>query len=142
MTRPVARIWIARGLEEEPFARATARPETIGVGEVEPGEPTEIFVTRLIQAVGTVVVKEDAGAPDVGEKAVASQTPTLETATLEELSTASEPDRALYRASSRSRWRRRTRSRRLRDPEVLLEPDAAFGPGSRAPCRWASSTRR
>lgn len=118
VTRPTARIWIARGLEEEPFARATARAETIGVGEVEPGEPKEIFVTRLelpepgtywvlaepvggrkIQAVGTVVVKADAAAPDVGEKAVASQTPTLETATLEELSTANEPDRALYRTS-------------------------------------------
>lgn len=118
VTRPTARMWVAHGLEEQPFARGTARAERIGAGEVEPGEPTEIFVTRLrlpepgtywvlaepvggrkIQAVGTVQVKADAAAPDVGEAAPPSRTPTLETATLDELSTSKEPDPELYRSS-------------------------------------------
>jgi hypothetical protein len=118
ITRPTARMWVARGLEDEPFARGTARAEKIGVEEVEPGEASEIFVTKLqlpepgtywvlaepvggrkIQAVGTVEVKEDPAAPDVGEAAPASRTPTLETATLEELTTSNEPDRELYRSS-------------------------------------------
>jgi hypothetical protein len=54
---------------------------------------------RKIQAAGTVEIKADAVAPDVGERAIASQTPTLETATLEQLSTSNEPDRELYRTS-------------------------------------------
>jgi hypothetical protein len=118
VTRPTARVWVAKGLEEEPFAETTARAERIGVDAVEPGEASEIFVTELdlarpgtywmlaepvggrkIQAIGTVEVKRDAAAPDVGERAVASETPTLETATLEQLSTANEPDRELYRSS-------------------------------------------
>ena len=118
VTRPTARVWVAKGLEKAPFAETTARAEKIGVDAVEPGEAGEIFVTELelpkagtywvlaepvggrkIQAVGTVEVKEDAAAPDVGEKAIASETPTLETATLEQLSTANEPDPELYRSS-------------------------------------------
>ena len=118
VTRPTAKIWLARGLEEEPFAQTTARAERIGVDAVEAGEASEIFVTNLklrepgtywvlaepvggrkIQAVGTVVVKEKTEAPDVGDEAVASETPTLETATLERLSTSNEPDRELYRTS-------------------------------------------
>jgi hypothetical protein len=118
VTRPTARIWLAKGLKEEPFAETTARSEKIGVDAVEPGEARAIFVTHLelpepgiywllaepvggrkIQAVGTVEVKSDAAAPDVGERAVASATPTLENASLEELSTSNEPDRELYRTS-------------------------------------------
>jgi hypothetical protein len=118
VTRPTARVWVANALEEEPFAETTARAERIGVDAVEPGEASEIFVTELdlpdpgtywvlaepvggreIQAVGTVEVKADAAAPDVGEKAIASDTPTLETATLEQVSTSNEPDPELYRSS-------------------------------------------
>jgi hypothetical protein len=44
-------------------------------------------------------VKEDAAAPDVGEPAIAAKTPTLESASLEQLSTAKEPDPELYRSS-------------------------------------------
>jgi hypothetical protein len=118
ITRPTSRIWVARGLKDKPFAQTTARAEQIGVDGVEPGEASEIFVTNLelpkagtywvlaepvggrkIQAVGTIVVKEQAEAPDVGEPAVASDTPTLENATLEQLTTSNEPDRALYRSS-------------------------------------------
>ena len=119
VTRPTARIWLARALEAKPFAETTARSEKIGVGAVEPGEAEEIFVTELeldepgtywllaepvggdkkIQAVGNVVVKERTQAPDVGDPAPASDTPTLANATLQQLSTADEPDPELYRAS-------------------------------------------
>ena len=119
VTRPTARIWLARALEAKPFAETTARSEQIGVGAVEPGEAEEIFVTELeldepgtywllaepvggdkkIQAVGNVVVKERTQAPDVGDPALASDTPTLANATLEQLTTANEPDLELYRSS-------------------------------------------
>ena len=118
VTRPTARIWLARGLKQKPFARTTARAETIGVGRSEPGEATEIFVARLelakpgtywllaepvggrrIQAVGNVVVKATTAAPAVGAPAPASRTPTLAEAPLEQLTTASRPDRELYRSS-------------------------------------------
>ena len=118
VTRPTAKIWIARELKAEPFAEGTARAEPIGVTGPEPGEPTEIFVTELdlpepgtywvlaepvggrkIQAVGTVEVKERTAAPAVGAKAVVSETPTLENATLEELTTSTKPDRELYERS-------------------------------------------
>jgi hypothetical protein len=118
VTRPTAKVWIARGLEEEPFATATARAEPIGVDGVEPGEASEIFVTELeldepgtywllaepvggraVQALGNVVVKARPAAPAVGSKAIASDTPTLENATLEQLTTSNEPDPELYRSS-------------------------------------------
>jgi len=118
VTRPSARIWIARGLKERPFAQTTARSEEIGVEGSDPADATAIFVTNLqlpkagmywvlaepvggrkIQAVGTVVVKEQTAAPDIGEAAPRSQTPTLATATLAELSTSRVPDPDLHRSS-------------------------------------------
>jgi hypothetical protein len=118
VTRPKARIWLARGLKEAPFAETMAHSEPIGVGAVEPGEPEAIYVTRLeleqpgtywvlaeptggrkIQAVGNVVVKAKTQAPDVGDTAPPSDTPTLANATLEQLSTSKQPDRELYRSS-------------------------------------------
>jgi hypothetical protein len=118
VTRPTARVWLARGRTEAPFARTTARAEPIGLGKVEPGEPTEVFVARLrlpkpgnywllaepvggrkVQALGNVVVKPKTAAPNVGEQAIGSKTPTLANATLEQLTTAKVPDRELYRTS-------------------------------------------
>ena len=118
VTRPSARMWIARGLKEPPFARATARSEEIGVEGSDPADSEAIFVANLqlqepgtywvlaepvggrkIQAVGTVVVKKRTAAPDIREAAPASQTPTLATATLDELSTSRVPDPELYRSS-------------------------------------------
>jgi hypothetical protein len=115
VTRPTARIWLSRGLKARPYARTTARSEPIGVGGVEPGEAKAIFVThftvkkpgtywvlaepvggRKIQAVGNVVVRKKTLAPDVGDPAPATQTPTLATAPLAVLTTAREPDRELY----------------------------------------------
>lgn len=119
VTRPTARVWLARELDAVPFAETTARAEKIGVDGVEPGEAEEIFVVELeleepgtywvlaepvggekrIQAVGNVVVQEETQAPDVGAAPPASDTPTLANATLQQLSTADEPDPELYRAS-------------------------------------------
>jgi hypothetical protein len=118
VTRPTAKIWLARGLKSKPFATTTAHSESIGVGENEPGEPTDVFVAHLqlpepgtywvlaepvggkkIQAVGNVVVKSETAAPTVGAEALPSKTPTLANATLEQLTTSKVPDRALYRSS-------------------------------------------
>ena len=118
VTRPTAKVWLARGLKSKPFAQTTARSESIGVGETEPGEPTDVFVAHLqlpeagtywvlaepvggrkIQAVGTVVVKDETTAPAVGAKAIPSKTPTLADSTLEQLTTSNTPDKELYRSS-------------------------------------------
>ena len=118
VTRPTAKIWLARGLEAKPFAETTARAEKIGVGGAEPGVAQEIFVTELdlpepgtywllaepvggkrIQALGKVEVKEDPAAPAVGDPVPASKTPTLANASLDQLSTSNEPDRELYKTS-------------------------------------------
>jgi hypothetical protein len=120
VTRPTARVWVSRGLKRKPFAEATARAESIGVTGTEEGEPEEIFVTyldlpdpgtywvlaepvggRKIQAVGNVVVAADPAAPAVGEPAVASETPTIESTggDFAALTTADPPDRELLRHS-------------------------------------------
>jgi hypothetical protein len=118
VSRPTAKIWLARGLKSVPFAQTTARSEPIGVSGSEPGEAEAVFVAnfqldepgtywllaepvggRKIQAVGNVVVKEKTAAPDVGAQAVPSKTPTLRTSTLEQLTTSTKPDRKLYESS-------------------------------------------
>ena len=118
VTRPTARIWLARGLEEPPFAQTIARSEQIGVEGSDPADASAIFVTtfqlaepgkywllaepvggRKIQAVGTVVVKERTAAPDLGDAVPPSRTPTLATASLDELSTSRVPDPELHRSS-------------------------------------------
>jgi hypothetical protein len=121
ITRPTARVWVARALEAKPFAQATAQAEPIGVENREhDADSDEIFVTHLeldepgkywvlaepvggrkIQAIGNVVVTKDPAAPTVGERAIPSNTPTLESTggDLEALSTQKPPDRELLRTS-------------------------------------------
>jgi len=118
VTRPEAKVWVARGLKSPPFAQTTARSERVGIGASEPGEAEAVFVTNLelkqpgtywmlaepvggrkIQAVGNVVVKKRPQAPDVGERAPPSKTPTLGDAPIGRLSTSKVPDRELYRTS-------------------------------------------
>jgi hypothetical protein len=118
VTRPTARIWLARALEARPFTTTTARSEPIGVEGSDPADAEAIFVARFqldqpgtywllaepvggkkIQALGNVVVKERTAAPDIGASVPASQTPTLENATIKQLSTSRVPDRELYRSS-------------------------------------------
>ena len=118
VTRPTAKVWLARSLNGKPFLETTARSELIGVEGGDDADVGAIFVTRLeipkpgkywlltepiggrkIQAVGNVVVKDKPVAPAVGEQAVSSDTPTLENATIKQLSTSRVPDRELYRLS-------------------------------------------
>jgi hypothetical protein len=121
ITRPTARVWVARALEAKPFAETTARAEPVGVENKEhDADSDEIFVTHLeldqpgkywvlaepvggrkIQAIGNVVVAKTAAAPAVGDQAIPSDTPTLESTggELEALTTQSPPDRELLRTS-------------------------------------------
>ncbi len=120
VTRPTARVWVARALAEKPFAETTARAEPIGVESSEEGDAEDIFVAHLdlpepgtywvlaepvggrkIQAVGNVVVSDDPAAPAVGEKAIASETPTIASTggDFAALTTADPPDRELLEYS-------------------------------------------
>ena len=120
VTRPTARVWVARGLEQEPFAETTARSEPLGVDGSEEADAEAIFVTHLdlaepgtywvlaepeggrkIQAIGNVVVVDDPAAPAVGEPAVASETPTIASTggDFEALTTQNPPDRELLEHS-------------------------------------------
>ena len=120
VTRPTARVWVARGLEQEPFAETTARSEPIGVEGSEAADAEALFVTHLdlaepgtywvlaepeggrkIQAIGNVVVVDDPAAPAVGEPAVASETPTIASTGVdfEALTTQDPPDRELLEHS-------------------------------------------
>jgi hypothetical protein len=123
VSRPTARVWLSRSLEQAPFAETTATVEQIGIDQAH-GEPeadvSEIFVTHLnvaepgtywllaepvggrkIQALGNLVVHEKTKAPDLGDEAPASKTPTLESAggNLARLTTQEPPDRELLRHS-------------------------------------------
>jgi len=124
VSRPRARVWLARGLRQKPFYETTARRERIGAEgahrEAHGSEPTEIFVTHLdvsrpgtywllaepaggrkIQAVGTLVVNQRTRAPAVGEQAPQSRTPTIASTggKLGLLTTQEPPDRELLRHS-------------------------------------------
>jgi hypothetical protein len=118
---PTARVWVARGLQQKPFAEATAHLEHIGVPGGAKADATELYVVDLdlpqagrywmlaepvdadeaIQALGQLDVKARTTAPSVGDKAIPSRTPTLASTggNLRELSTATPPDPALYRSS-------------------------------------------
>jgi hypothetical protein len=119
--RPTARVWLARGLKQKPFAEATARLEPIGVPGGSTAEVGSIYVTELevaepgtywllaepdgaeqpIQGLGNLVVAEEFSAPVVGEQAPASESPTLASTggDFEALTTSEEPVRALYEQS-------------------------------------------
>jgi hypothetical protein len=118
ITRPTAKVWLARSLDGKPFLTTTAHSEPIGVEGGEDADVGAIYVTRLnilkagkywllaepvggrkIQAVGNVVVKDKPAAPAIGDAAVPSDTPTLKNATIKQLSTSRVPDRELYRIS-------------------------------------------
>jgi hypothetical protein len=121
VSSPTARVWVARGLQEQPFAEATAHLERIGVPGGAKADATELYVVELnlpragrywvlaepvdadeaIQALGQLDVKARTTAPAVGDRAIPSRTPTLRSTggDLSELSTATPPDPALYRSS-------------------------------------------
>lgn len=121
--RPRAQVWIARALNDRPYASGTATLEAIGVPGVsrdEEGHPTQIYVAHLsaprpgtywllaepvggrpIQAIGNVVVSAKSTEPGLGRPAIPSKTPTLrsERGNLAKLTTARPPDTALLRYS-------------------------------------------
>ena len=118
VTRPRAKVWLARSLQAKPFAEATARSEQIGVEGGESADVGAIFMTRMeiekpgkywilaepvggrkIQAIGNLVVKKKPAAPAVGDAAVPSDTPTLADAPIKQLTTSKVPDPELYRSS-------------------------------------------
>jgi hypothetical protein len=118
--RPTARVWIASGRDQKPFAQTTARLERIGISGVsEPaaGGVTRIYVTHLriprpgrywlvtqpagrtIKGVGVFDVRATLPVPKVGTEAPRSRTPTLAGAPATALTTARPPDRGLLRYS-------------------------------------------
>ena len=118
--RPTARVWVARGLKQAPFAETTARLEPIGVPGGDTADVGGIYVATIrtpaagkywfmaepvggtkIQALGNVVVARKSAAPSAGDRAIPSKTPTLASTggDLDALTTSRQPDRALYRSS-------------------------------------------
>jgi hypothetical protein len=117
---PVADLWLAHGLKEKPYGRAVARLVPIGVPGGDAAEVQHLYVAHLdvgrkpgtlwylaiprgtkIHALGTVLVRKHAEAPQVGERAIASTTPTLRSTggKLKVLSTSRHPDPGLYASS-------------------------------------------
>ena len=94
---PTARVWVADSLESAPFLETDAKLERIGVPGGDEADATHIYVASLrlpragkywflaepeggaekVQALGNVVVVKEDAPPDVGDPAVASETPTL-----------------------------------------------------------------
>jgi hypothetical protein len=119
VTLPTARVLVARDLESEPFLESSAKLERIGVPGGMEADATHIYVAHVrlpgpgkywllaepeggrdVQALGNVVVVEQDSALDVGEQAVASETPTLASTTdISELTTRVPPDESLLRYS-------------------------------------------
>lgn len=120
VTLPTARVWVARGLGAEPFLESSAKLERIGVPGGMEADATHIYVTRVrlprpgtywmlaepeggrkVQALGNVVVAAKDTAPDIGDTAVASETPTLASTggDFSKLTTRTPPDESLLRYS-------------------------------------------
>jgi hypothetical protein len=118
--RPTARVWISRGLKQVPYATTIARLEPIGVPGGDTADANGIYVAKVatptagrywymaepvggtkIQALGNLVVRKKSVAPSVGDRAIASKTPTLASTggDLAALTTARHPDRGLYEVS-------------------------------------------
>jgi hypothetical protein len=118
--RATARVWLATGTGRKPFARTTARLETIGVrGRSATTAVTRIYVAYLwiprpgrywlvaeptgarIQADGEIEVAAHSSSPAVGSPAPRSDTPTLRSPGIDigSLTTRRPPDLGLLRYS-------------------------------------------
>jgi hypothetical protein len=118
--QPAARVWLATGRDQKPFAQTTARLEPIGIpGRSEPaaGGVTRIYVAHLqiprpgrywlvtqpagrkIKGVGVFDVRPTQPVPAVGARAPRSRTPTLADGPAASITTARPPDRGLLRYS-------------------------------------------
>ena len=121
VTLPTARVWVADALDAPPFLETEAKLERIGLPGGDEADATHIYVANLrlpltgkfwllaepeggptkVQALGNVLVVKEDSPPDVGDPAVASDTPTLsstggDTSTL---TTRTPPDESLLRYS-------------------------------------------
>ena len=117
---PTARVWVAGALDAEPFLESTAKLERIGVPGGAEADATHIYVARVrlarpgtywllaepdggraVQALGNVVVAASDPVPDVGDRAIASDTPTTSSTggDLSKLTTRTPPDESLLRYS-------------------------------------------
>ena len=118
---PTARVWVSRALDAPPFLKDQAKLERIGVPGGDEADATHIYVARLrlpepgkywllaepegggekVQALGNVVVVAEDDPPDVGDRAVPSETPTLASAggDAASLTTRTPPDVTLLRHS-------------------------------------------
>jgi hypothetical protein len=118
---PTARVWVANSLESPPFLEDQAKLERIGLPGGDEADATHIFVATLpltrpgkywllaepeggaekVQALGNVVVVAEDDAPDVGDAAIASDTPTLSSSggDISSLTTRTPPDESLLRHS-------------------------------------------
>jgi hypothetical protein len=121
VTLPTARVWVAHELESAPFLEADAKLERIGLPGGDVADATHIYVANLplgrpgtywllaepeggatkVQALGNVVVVDEDAAPDVGDPAIASKTPTLSSTggDTSVLTTRTPPDESLLRYS-------------------------------------------
>ena len=121
--RPTARVWVAKSLNDKPFARTMATLEDVGVpgeSEAAAGDVRNIYVTRFripkagkyllvaepvggkpIQGLLDLNVKEKPAAPAIGSEAFPSRTPTLASTggDLKALTTRTPPDVGLLRYS-------------------------------------------
>ncbi len=121
VTLPNARVWVADALDEAPFLETDAKLERIGVPGGDEADATHIYVANLqlprpgkfwlvaepeggaskVQALGNVVVAKEDSAPDVGDPAIPSDTPTLASTggDTSALTTRNPPDELLLRYS-------------------------------------------
>jgi hypothetical protein len=117
--RPAARVWIARGLKQKPYAETAATLEPIGVPGGAKADAQNIYVASVetprpgtywilaepvggkkIQALGNVVVRKRPAAPSVGERAFPSENPVLRPGVdPKTVTTAEPPDRSLLRTT-------------------------------------------
>ena len=119
---PQARVWVARSLDDKPFLQTTAPLENVGVpgvSEAAAGDVTHVYVARFrvpeagkyvlvaepvgaqIQGALDVEVADEPKAPDVGEDAFPSRTPTIASTDgdFAALTTRTPPDVGLLRHS-------------------------------------------
>ena len=121
VTLPSARVWVADRLDAPPFLESNAKLERIGVPGGDMADASHIYVARLrlprpgtywllaepeggataVQALGNVVVAESDSAPDIGDPAIASDTPTIASTrgVFSRLTTRTPPDESLLEHS-------------------------------------------
>ena len=121
VTLPTAKVFVANSLDAQPFLETQGKLERIGVPGGDQADATHIYVAHLklprpgkfwmvaepeggsekVQALGNVVVVKQDSPPDVGDRAFASDTPTLASADGDAaaITTRTPPDESLLQYS-------------------------------------------